>query len=446
MRSHAHSPSALSIQLNTAPLSPLAPLVPPAGSTSAWPRTWPALACVAGLLLAAPAPAPAQVAPSQASSAAATGQPAAPARAPATRKKTADKAKGSGRHPVSRSAALPRRSPLVGTGPAYAGHEAAEAFARDLAERRQLPLAWLQQALAEARRSPLVEQLILPPATPQAKNWRAYRARFLDELRIQAGLRFWQANASELARAEAVYGVPAEIVVGILGVETIYGREMGRFRVLDALATLAFDFPAQHPRAAERSAFFRQELEHFLVQQHAARDKPAAPLGSYAGARGMPQFMPSSQTNFAVDFDRDGRIDLSGSASDVIGSVAHYLQAFNWQRGMLTHYPVRFDAATLDLDALLAPDILPSFSPARMGALGAVLEGPALTHPGPLALVELLNAGDAPSYVAGTDNFYAITRYNWSSYYALAVIELGQEIARRRAAGAVAERTAALSR
>ncbi len=321
--------------------------------------------------------------------------------------------------------------PLVGSGPSYGERTEALAFAEELAQRQGLPLAWLQRALAQARQSPTVIKLILPPASPTVKNWRVYRSRFLDEPRIQAGLAFWQAHAADLARAEKTYGVPAEIVVGILGVETIYGREMGRFRVLDALSTLAFDFPQQHPRAAERSAFFRKELEHFLVEQHRAKVKPAAPLGSYAGAAGLPQFMPSSRANFAVDFDRDGKIDLAASVSDAIGSVAHYLKAFNWQSGLPTHYPVGFDASRLDMDALMAPDILPTFSVASFSAKGAVLNGEAAAHPGPLALIELLNGAEAPSYVAGTENFYVITRYNWSSYYAMAVIELGQAVARR---------------
>ena len=144
---------------------------------------------------------------------------------------------------------------------------------------------------------------------------------------------------------------------------------------------------------------------------------------------GMPQFMPSSQANYAVDFDGDGNIDLWNSPADVIGSVANYFKAYGWQPGMPTHYPVRFDASRLDMDALMAPDILPTFGVASFMAKGAVLEGPGLQHQGPLALIELLNGPDAPSYVAGTENFYVITRYNWSSYYALSVIELGREVA-----------------
>jgi membrane-bound lytic murein transglycosylase B len=144
---------------------------------------------------------------------------------------------------------------------------------------------------------------------------------------------------------------------------------------------------------------------------------------------GMPQFMPSSWVRYAVDFDGDGRVDLFGSAADAIGSVASYFKAFNWQPGMPTHYPVRFDDSLLDKEALLAPDILPSFSVASFAAKGALLDGEAQNHRGPLALVELQNGEEPPSYVAGTENFYAITRYNWSSYYAMAVIELGREVA-----------------
>jgi len=191
---------------------------------------------------------------------------------------------------------------------------------------------------------------------------------------------------------------------------------------------LAFDFPAQHPRAAERQPYFSSELEQFLLLAQRHRWDPLSLKGSYAGAMGWPQFMPGSWTKFAVDFDGDGRIDLFNSPVDVIGSVANYLKAFNWQTGMPTHYPVQLDASQLHREALMAPDILPTFSVSSFMAKGAILEGPALDHTGPLALIELQNGGAPPSYVAGTENFYTITRYNWSSYYAMAVIELGQEI------------------
>ncbi|MFM9902829.1 MAG: lytic murein transglycosylase B [Polaromonas sp.] len=320
-------------------------------------------------------------------------------------------------------------SPQAGT--PYSDRLDAMQFADDLAARRDLDPAWVRQAMGQARQLPTVTRLMQPPAKAFVKNWRVYRSRFIDPIRIEAGVRFWRANQSTLARAEKDYGVPAEIIVGIIGVETIYGRDTGSFRVMDALSTLAFDFPASHPRAAERSAYFKGELEQFLTLQNRRSADPMAPRGSYAGAMGMPQFMPTSVAKYAVDFDGDGNIDLWGSPADVIGSVANYFKAFNWQPGMPTHYPVSFEAAQLDMNALMAPDILPTFSVASFTAKGAVLQGAALQHTGPLALVELQNGAEAPQYVAGTENFYAITRYNWSSYYAMAVIELGQEVAAR---------------
>jgi membrane-bound lytic murein transglycosylase B len=312
----------------------------------------------------------------------------------------------------------------------YATRPEVMQFADDLAARRDLDPDWVRDAIGKAQHLPTVVRLMQPATKPFVKNWRVYRSRFIDPVRIAAGVKFWQANQATLARAEKEYGVPMDIIVGIIGVETIYGRDTGSFRVLDALTTLAFDFPASHPRAKERSEFFKGEVEQFLTLQNRRAADPFEPRGSFAGAMGMPQFMPSSMARYAVDFDGDGTIDLWNSPADVIGSVANYFKAFNWQPGMPAYYPVDFDKARLDMDALMAPDILPTFSTATFTAKGAVLEGAALTHTGPLALIELLNGPDAPQYVAGTENFYAITRYNWSSYYAMAVIELGQTVAR----------------
>ena len=310
----------------------------------------------------------------------------------------------------------------------YATHEEAMRWADEVAQRRELDRDWVRHAVGQAQLLPVVARLMQPAPQGTAKNWRVYRSRFIDPIRIRAGVKFWQDNQAALERAEKEYGVPAEVVVGIVGVETIYGQQMGNFRVIDALATLAFNFPDAHPRAAERSAYFRGELEQFLVSQRQMKADPLKPLGSYAGAMGMPQFMPTSWAKWAVDFDGDGRVDLANSPADVIGSVANYFRSYGWQTGLPTHYPVAFDLEKLDKEALLAPDILPTFTVTSFTGKGAILEGAALEHKGPLALVELQNGDAEPQYVAGTENFYVITRYNWSSYYAMAVIELGREV------------------
>ncbi len=314
-------------------------------------------------------------------------------------------------------------------GPSYSQRTDAMQVADDIATRRDLDPVWVRQTIAAARYVPFIAKAVTPPPLGVAKNWQLYRSRFVEPMRIRAGVTFWQANHDTLKRAEAETGVPAEIIVGIIGVETIYGQQTGNQRVLDALATLTFDFPATHPRATERAAYFKGELEQFLSLTHRTGRDPLAVLGSYAGAMGLPQFMPSSWVKYAVDFDGDGTVDLFGSPADAIGSVANYFKAFNWQPGLATHFPVAFDAQKLDMNTLMAPDILPTFSVASFQAKGALLSGEALNHTGNLALIEL-QMGDAPPvYVAGTDNFYAITRYNWSSYYAMAVIELGQAVA-----------------
>jgi membrane-bound lytic murein transglycosylase B len=370
----------------------------------------------------------------------------------------------------------------------------------EIAERRGLDAAWVAAALQRARYVPNVAKFIMPPPAGTAKNWAAYRARFVEPVRIRAGAAFWRANRRWLALAEELYGVPPEIVVGVIGVETIYAQQMGNFRIIDALATLSFDFPAGR---RDRSAFFRTELEEFFVMCNSEGLDPTAPKGSYAGAMGMPQFMPSSFNKYAVDLDGDGHVDLARSSADAIGSVAHYLAEFGWQRGMPTRFDVAAPVDTADRALLLAPDIVPSFGVQEFAQRGALLDAAAIVYsarmealrpapaasapvapvaaaepasaasepdtaasapteaasaaesaassapaaapaaasaPAPasspalkLALVELQNGDAAASYVAGTPNFYAITRYNWSSYYAMAVIELGEAVAREMA-------------
>ena len=358
----------------------------------------------------------------------------------------------------------------------------------EIAERRGLDADWVAAALQRARYVPNVAKFIMPPPAGTAKNWAAYRARFVEPVRIRAGAAFWRANRKWLALAEELYGVPPEIVVGVIGVETIYAQQMGSFRIIDALATLSFDFPTGR---RDRSAFFRTELEEFFVMCRSEGLDPTAPKGSYAGAMGMPQFMPSSFNKYAVDLDGDGHVDLARSSADAIGSVAHYLAEFGWQRGMPTRFDVAAPVDTADRAVLLAPDIVPSFGAQEFAQRGALLDAAALVYSArmealrpvaavmsapvvataasepasaasepdesassaanstvaaplaaasapaavtspalKLALIELQNGNAAASYVAGTPNFYAITRYNWSSYYAMAVIELGEAVAR----------------
>jgi len=298
-------------------------------------------------------------------------------------------------------------------------------FAEEVAERRELDVEWVKKALAQARFIPVVTRYIMPPAAGTAKNWAAYRARFVEPVRLRAGNAFWRANERWLDQAEEMYGVPAEIVVGIVGVESIYGQQMGNFRVIDSLATLAFDFPIGR---RDRSAFFKDELESWFVLCKSEGVDPLAWRGSYAGALGMAQFMPSSFNKYAVDLDGDGHVNLHDSAADVIGSVAHYLAEFGWKRGLPVRFAVQPPTDTADRAALLVPDIVPTFSVEEMQARGAVLPAEAAGVDSALALVELQNGSAAPSYVAGTSNFYAVTRYNWSSYYALAVVELGEAV------------------
>ncbi len=311
----------------------------------------------------------------------------------------------------------------------YGTREDVMRFADEIAQRQGFDAAWTRDALARARQVPAVQRLIMPPPAGTAKNWAAYRSRFVEPVRIRAGLAFWEEHERWLQRAEERWGVPAFIVVGIIGVETIYGRHTGTFRVLDALATLSFDFPTGR---RDRTPFFRSELEAFL--QYCQRESldPTEPLGSYAGAMGLPQFMPSSILRYGIDFDEDGHIDLHGNPADVIGSVAHYLAQFGWERDAPTRFRVDAPVEVRDRALLLVPDIVPSFSAAEFGERGAVLDEAGRAWDGKLALIELANGDAAPSYFAGTTNFYAITRYNWSSYYAMAVIELGEAIRRQR--------------
>ena len=302
-----------------------------------------------------------------------------------------------------------------------------QALTERIVRRNGLQPGAVQALIGQAQYSPAVARLILP-GPPAMKNWQVYRSRFLDPLRIGAGSDFMQESGVWFQRAQQRFGVPPHIVAGVLGVETIYGRNMGNFRVIDALSTLALRYPAQAPR--DRSTYFGAQLGDFL--QWCARDgrDALAVRGSYAGAIGMPQFMPESILRYAVDFDGAGRIDLADDPADAIGSVASFLAAKGWVAGQPTHFPLQIPSNLPQamLDTLLAPDITPTFNASQLRAMGLPLLPQVGAYRAKLAVVQLPNAGAAPDYVLGTDNFYVITRYNQSAFYALAVIELGEVV------------------
>lgn len=340
---------------------------------------------------------------------------------------------------------VPAPAPAVSHGPAPATPPATRAladrpevrrFAEDMARRNGMDETAVRQMLASARIIRSVRTLVLPQAlTPGArKNWTAYRTRFVEPVRVRAGVQFWQEHADALQRAQERFGVPASIIAGVIGMETLYGQQLGQFRVLDALATLAFDFPREHPRAEQRQQYFARELEEYLLTAREQRIAPDSLRGSHSGDMGLPQFMPSSWARYGVDFDGDGHIDL-WSASDAIGSVANYLQGHGWIAGLPAHYEITHRGSAQELQRLLDAGIRPSFPQAELRDAGVDVDRQGDIPDGILlSLIALENGSSEPIHIAGTQNFLALTKYNPSRYYALAVIQLGQAIERARLA------------
>ncbi|MFR0675635.1 lytic murein transglycosylase B [Enterobacterales bacterium AW_CKDN230030176-1A_HGKHYDSX7] len=278
----------------------------------------------------------------------------------------------------------------------------------------------LTSVFSEVQRKQSILDAISRPAE-RVKPWKDYRPMFLTEARIARGVDFWRQHEAALARAEQTYGVPAEVIVAIIGVETFFGRNTGNYRVIDALTTLGFDYP---PRAA----FFRKELREYLLLARAEQLDPLVPKGSYAGAMGLPQFMPSSFRAYAVDFDGDGHINIWTDPDDAIGSVANYFKAHGWVAGQ----PVVSRAVVIGdrVDEGLTPGIEPVNSVAQLRALGWSSQD---ALPDDLSVTAFrLDGEQGPEYWMGLKNFYAITRYNRSVMYAMAVHQLSQQLVQAR--------------
>ncbi len=296
------------------------------------------------------------------------------------------------------------------------------AFVAEMQERHGFDADWLNQRFSRLSPNETVLRAIKPAAVPELqRSWERYRSRFLNDRRIDAGVRFWQEHSATLKRASAIYGVPEAVIVAIIGVETEYGRNTGRFGVMQALSTLAFRYPPRAP-------FFRSELEQFLLLARENGFDPLQVKGSYAGAIGIPQFMPGSQRNYAVDFDGDGRIDLTRSTVDAIGSVASFLAMHGWETGGTIASPARVNA---DPAPLLALGIKPERPLAELAAAGIEAEG---NPAAPGALIDLVTPEQETEYWVGFQNFYVITRYNRSSFYAMSVFQLAEAIRQRKEA------------
>ena len=295
-------------------------------------------------------------------------------------------------------------------------YPAARQFVGQLARRHGIDPQVLTAALRDAEIKTTILRAMRRPA--EGKPWPEYRKIFLTRKRIDQGVAFWKRHRALLERVQRTYGVPAQILVAILGVETFYGTRTGSFRVLDALATLAFAYP-------RRADFFRRELEQFFLLTREEGMDPRRPLGSYAGAMGWPQFMPSSYRRYATDFDGDGKRDIWNNPADVIASIANYFVEHGWQKDEPVAAPLPKVAI-----ALADTDLQPRRTLAELKAQG--LSGLDLPYPDSRKAVVMVFDGDGePEAWLGFPNFYVITRYNHSRLYAMAVYQLSEAIRSR---------------
>ena len=301
-----------------------------------------------------------------------------------------------------------------------------ETFIGEMVRKHGFEAEALRRVFRQVQSRPAVIRAMAAPAT--ARPWYEFRSRHLTAARIAEGVEFWKRNAATLARASRDFGVPEEIIVAIIGIETHYGRDTGRFKVLEALATLAFDYP---PRAE----FFGRELEQYLLLAREEGLDLLGVQGSYAGAMGIAQFLPSSYRRYAIDFDGDGRRRLGSSVADAIGSVANYLQAFGWQRDAAIAVPADAGASEVDT-AMTAAGLKPGIRVGELRRSGITPLAP--VNDDIAAALFSVETETGPRYWLGLQNFYVITRYNRSINYAMAVRDLAHELRARLEAGKVA--------
>ena len=299
----------------------------------------------------------------------------------------------------------------------YAENVTAQQFFKEMEKRHHFDDSELRKLFSRVYRDQRILDLMSKPAEKRLA-WREYRKIFLDNVRIRNGIKFWEENERVISDASDRYGVPGEIIAAIIGVETRYGKVTGNHRVISALSTLAFDYPP-------RSRFFRNELESFLLLTREENKSPLELKGSYAGAMGYGQFMPSSYRAYAVDSDEDGKRDIWNSRADAIGSVANYLSAHNWEKGAGVATRVQLDSDSRELPENLFSDMRPNFTGSQLLKMGFKVPSTHLEKM--LALIRLRSDAES-EYWLGEWNFYVITRYNRSPMYAMAVLQLAQAL------------------
>jgi len=301
---------------------------------------------------------------------------------------------------------------------AYLKRNDVQSFIQTISKQHDFDPEQLKQWFSAIRPRPDIIEAISSPA--EGKAWHQYRKIFIKEKRIAGGVTFWTENRELLERAEKETGVPARIIVAILGVETLYNTYKGRYKVLESLATLAFDYP-------KRAKFFRSELEQFLLLAREERVDPLMLKGSYAGAMGGPQFISSSFRHYAVDFDNDNKRDIWSNPADMIGSVANYFKVHGWQKGQSVTHKARVSGS--HTDKIVEKGIKPAYSISELKDKGvSTSDKVALDRKAALIKLEQENGVD---YWLGMKNFYVITRYNHSPLYAMAVYQLSEKIAER---------------